>query len=193
MALPEAVRLTVSLDSAESIEGRAVAARAAGRPVRVFVELDVGMHRVGVTTWDDAIALVAPRARAAAARIRRDRVLSGTHPRRCRLAGIEAGRVARGARERARRAGARRRAAGRRERRLHADDVAHARGDRRNRVPSGDVRLQRSRHGGDRGMRLGRLRVLGAGHGREHERAESGGDRRRRQGTGPRADARRGG
>jgi D-serine deaminase-like pyridoxal phosphate-dependent protein len=57
MALPEQVCLTVALDSAPAIEGLAAAARAAGRPVRVFVELDVGMHRVGVTAWDEAIAL----------------------------------------------------------------------------------------------------------------------------------------
>lgn len=57
MALPERVRLTVALDSARAIEGLAAAARAAGKTVRVYVELDVGMHRVGVSAWDEAIAL----------------------------------------------------------------------------------------------------------------------------------------
>jgi D-serine deaminase-like pyridoxal phosphate-dependent protein len=57
MALPSHVRLTVALDSAAAIEGLAAAARAAGRAVRVYVELDVGMHRVGVAAWDEAIAL----------------------------------------------------------------------------------------------------------------------------------------
>ncbi|MBI1809083.1 MAG: alanine racemase, partial [Gemmatimonadetes bacterium] len=57
MALPGDVRLTVALDSARAVEELAAAARAAGRPVRVYVELDVGMHRVGVTAWDEAIAL----------------------------------------------------------------------------------------------------------------------------------------
>jgi D-serine deaminase-like pyridoxal phosphate-dependent protein len=57
MALPANVRLTVALDSGRAVEGLAEAARRAGRPVRVYVELDVGMHRVGVTAWDDAIAL----------------------------------------------------------------------------------------------------------------------------------------
>jgi D-serine deaminase-like pyridoxal phosphate-dependent protein len=57
MALPSHVRLTVALDSAAAIEGLAAAARAAGRVVRVYVELDVGMHRVGVSAWDEAIAL----------------------------------------------------------------------------------------------------------------------------------------
>jgi D-serine deaminase-like pyridoxal phosphate-dependent protein len=55
MALPGDVRLTVALDSARAVEEIAAAARAAGRPVRVYVEFDVGMHRV--TAWDDAIAL----------------------------------------------------------------------------------------------------------------------------------------
>lgn len=57
MALPGKVQLTVALDSAAAIEGLAVLARKADRAVRVYVELDVGMHRVGVAAWDDAIAL----------------------------------------------------------------------------------------------------------------------------------------
>ena len=57
MALPREVSLTVALDSARAVDDLARAARAADRPVRVYVELDVGMHRVGVTAWDDAIAL----------------------------------------------------------------------------------------------------------------------------------------
>jgi D-serine deaminase-like pyridoxal phosphate-dependent protein len=57
MALPSHVRLTVALDSAAAIEGLAAAARAAGRAVRVYIELDVGMHRVGVAAWEEAIAL----------------------------------------------------------------------------------------------------------------------------------------
>ncbi|HEU0054601.1 MAG TPA: alanine racemase, partial [Longimicrobium sp.] len=62
MRLPEHVRLTVGLDSAEALRGLAEAARAAGRRVGVLVEFDAGMHRVGVQTPDDAVAL----ARAAA-------------------------------------------------------------------------------------------------------------------------------
>jgi D-serine deaminase-like pyridoxal phosphate-dependent protein len=57
MGLPRGVRLTVALDSAEAVDDLARAARAADRAVRVYVELDVGMHRVGVTAWDEAIAL----------------------------------------------------------------------------------------------------------------------------------------
>jgi len=57
MALPREVTLTVALDSVRAVDDLARAARAANRPVRVYVELDVGMHRVGVTAWDDAIAL----------------------------------------------------------------------------------------------------------------------------------------
>lgn len=62
MTLPGHVRLTVGLDSAEALRGLAEAARAAGRPVGVLVEVDAGMGRVGVQSPDDAIAL----ARAAA-------------------------------------------------------------------------------------------------------------------------------
>ena len=56
-ALPERVKLTVALDSAEAIESIAAAAREADRPVSVYIELDLGMHRVGVQTVDAAIAL----------------------------------------------------------------------------------------------------------------------------------------
>jgi len=56
-ALPETVKLTVALDSAEAIENIAAAARAADRPVSVYVELDLGMHRVGVPRIDEAIEL----------------------------------------------------------------------------------------------------------------------------------------
>jgi D-serine deaminase-like pyridoxal phosphate-dependent protein len=57
MALPRHVSLTVALDSARAIDDLARAARAADRTVRVYVELDVGMHRVGVAAWDEAVAL----------------------------------------------------------------------------------------------------------------------------------------
>lgn len=48
LALPRDVDLMVALDSAESVERLAAAAREAGRPVRVLIELDVGMGRVGL-------------------------------------------------------------------------------------------------------------------------------------------------
>ena len=57
MALPERVRLTIGLDSREALRGLADAARAAGRRVGVLVEFDAGMHRVGVQSPDDAVAL----------------------------------------------------------------------------------------------------------------------------------------
>lgn len=57
MALPEHVRLTVGLDSAEALRGLAEAGRAVGRRVGVLIELDLGMHRVGVQTPADAVAL----------------------------------------------------------------------------------------------------------------------------------------
>lgn len=56
-ALPPAVTVTVALDSLTAIEDAAAAAREADRPVRVYVELDLGMHRVGVPKGSDAIAL----------------------------------------------------------------------------------------------------------------------------------------
>jgi len=56
-ALPPRVRVTVALDSVAAIEEMARAARAAKRVVGVYVELDLGMHRVGVPGVDDALAL----------------------------------------------------------------------------------------------------------------------------------------
>jgi D-serine deaminase-like pyridoxal phosphate-dependent protein len=56
-ALPESVRLTVALDSARAVEDIAAAARAAGRPIGVYVELDLGMHRVGIPRVEDALNL----------------------------------------------------------------------------------------------------------------------------------------
>lgn len=58
MALPRQVRLTVSLDSAEALLHLAKYAAAADREVGVYVELDVGMHRVGVPVLDDAMSLI---------------------------------------------------------------------------------------------------------------------------------------
>ena len=55
--LPGSVNLMVALDSVESVETLAKAARAANRPIRVLVELDFGMHRVGVPAVEQAIAL----------------------------------------------------------------------------------------------------------------------------------------
>src|SRR4029434_5943589 len=57
MALPSDVDLMVALDSPQSIEVLAEAARRHRRKVRVLVELDLGMHRVGVPVVDQAIAL----------------------------------------------------------------------------------------------------------------------------------------
>ena len=55
--LPEHVRLTVALDSAAAVDDLAAAARAADREIGVYVELDIGMHRVGLPVVADAIAL----------------------------------------------------------------------------------------------------------------------------------------
>ena len=55
--LPERTTLTVALDSLGAVEDLTSAARVADRPVRVYVELDLGMHRVGLPRVDDAIAV----------------------------------------------------------------------------------------------------------------------------------------
>jgi D-serine deaminase-like pyridoxal phosphate-dependent protein len=55
--VPDHVRLTVTLDSATAVDDLASAARAADREIGVYVELDLGMHRVGLPVADDAIAL----------------------------------------------------------------------------------------------------------------------------------------
>ena len=55
--LAQRVRLTVALESASAAEQMSGAATQAGSHVRVLVELDAGMHRVGVPSIDDAVAL----------------------------------------------------------------------------------------------------------------------------------------
>lgn len=55
--LPASVRLMVGLDSTQAIDQMGRAARDAGRRVRVLVELDLGMRRVGVATAAEAVAL----------------------------------------------------------------------------------------------------------------------------------------
>ncbi|HEX5580703.1 MAG TPA: alanine racemase, partial [Gemmatimonadaceae bacterium] len=57
LSVPEHVRLSVSLDSVEAAERLSASARDAGRIVGAFVELDVGMRRVGVQGVSEAVAL----------------------------------------------------------------------------------------------------------------------------------------
>ncbi len=52
-ALAEAKRVTVALDSPDTLAGL----RESGARVSVLVEIDAGMHRVGVTTPEQAVAL----------------------------------------------------------------------------------------------------------------------------------------
>ena len=59
MRLPERVRLSVALDSPQSLRGLEEHAARAGRRVDVLVELDVGMRRVGVGEAAAATALAA--------------------------------------------------------------------------------------------------------------------------------------
>ena len=55
--LPERVRVAVAADDAAALPALSVAARLGHRRFRVHVELDAGMHRVGVTNPDKAVAL----------------------------------------------------------------------------------------------------------------------------------------
>ncbi|HJU72390.1 MAG TPA: alanine racemase, partial [Gemmatimonadaceae bacterium] len=57
VSLPQSVHLTVAVDSLEAIDQLAEAAREGGREVDVYVELDLGMHRVGVPNVEQAIVL----------------------------------------------------------------------------------------------------------------------------------------
>ncbi len=57
LSIPQKVRLTVAVDSMIAVDELAATARIMDRPVQVYVELDLGMHRVGVQSVDDAIAL----------------------------------------------------------------------------------------------------------------------------------------
>jgi D-serine deaminase-like pyridoxal phosphate-dependent protein len=58
LSLPEHVKLTVALDSVESAGQLGDAAAGRGRTVGVYVELDIGMHRVGVAGAEDVLNLV---------------------------------------------------------------------------------------------------------------------------------------
>ena len=53
----EAERVTIALDSTEAIDAMSRAAVEAGRTVQVYVELDLGMRRVGVQTPAEAVAV----------------------------------------------------------------------------------------------------------------------------------------
>ena len=49
--------IRVALDSDDALDALSTAARAYGRSIGVLVEIDVGMHRVGLATPDDVVAL----------------------------------------------------------------------------------------------------------------------------------------
>jgi D-serine deaminase-like pyridoxal phosphate-dependent protein len=57
MSLPDEIAITVMLDSHEAAEQLATAARKRGREVGVLIELDAGMHRVGLSGLDAAVNL----------------------------------------------------------------------------------------------------------------------------------------
>lgn len=56
-SIPREVDVIVSLDSEIALMDLASAAREAGRPVGVYVELDLGMHRVGISSAEQAAEL----------------------------------------------------------------------------------------------------------------------------------------
>jgi D-serine deaminase-like pyridoxal phosphate-dependent protein len=56
-ALPETTRVVVALDSLTAIDELARAAADANRTIGVYVEMDLGMHRVGTPNTETAIAL----------------------------------------------------------------------------------------------------------------------------------------
>ncbi|MEQ1691063.1 MAG: alanine racemase [Gemmatimonas sp.] len=55
--LPQSVRVGVAADDAAALVALSVAAKLGRRKFEVYVEVDVGMHRVGVATPEKAIAL----------------------------------------------------------------------------------------------------------------------------------------
>lgn len=55
--LHDSVRLSVGVDSVAGVERLAAAVAGAREPLRVLVELDPGLHRTGVATPDDAVAV----------------------------------------------------------------------------------------------------------------------------------------
>ena len=57
MGIPEHVRLTVGLDSESALEAVAGAAGRVGRAVRILVEADLGMSRVGLETPEEVVRL----------------------------------------------------------------------------------------------------------------------------------------
>ncbi len=55
--LPSHVRLAVAADDVQALDALAVAARLGQRTIDVLVEADLGMHRVGVTAPEKAVAM----------------------------------------------------------------------------------------------------------------------------------------
>lgn len=56
-SLPRNARVIVALDSPQAVQDIAAAARTARRSIGVYVELDLGMHRIGLPVVEQAIAL----------------------------------------------------------------------------------------------------------------------------------------
>ena len=62
MRLPASVHLTVAVDDAAALPALGMAARLAGRTVQVYVEIDLGMRRVGVEAGEVSAVLALARA-----------------------------------------------------------------------------------------------------------------------------------
>ena len=58
-ALARRVTMRAAIDNPMALETVALAGQQAGRPIGVLVEFDSGMHRTGVTSVDEALALIA--------------------------------------------------------------------------------------------------------------------------------------
>lgn len=55
--LPRSVQVSVAVDDAHALDALGLAARLGGRIIDVLVEVDLGMHRVGVNTPEKAVAI----------------------------------------------------------------------------------------------------------------------------------------
>ena len=144
------LRLTVALDSEQAATELARAARDARREVGVYVELDLGMRRVGVASVDAAVALARHVSEIDGLRFEGLAFYPGhiREPIRDQDAKLEA--LETHARSRDGAVPRRGPAAARGERWLDADHVANARDAQRDGDAAGDLRVQRPHDGHDR-------------------------------------------
>ena len=178
-ALPASLRLIVALDSEQAASELARAARDARREIGVYVELDLGMHRVGTPTVDGAVALARHVSESDGLTFEGIAFYPGhiRQPMPEQDAALETLDTALDSRARAVPRG--RTSAARRERRIDAHALAHARGARRDGDQAGHIRVQRPADGRHRRLWVGRLRAHHPRDRRLHGDPRPGGDRRR--------------